>query len=98
MNTEMIPKLKLTMLIPIGGNTWARDILSMVLQNSSGSTKTIVEKALGIVATLNETNHGTLIHVDTHVDRAFPVKIDDSEDSFCVLDQSFHLSHLITCV
>ena len=96
MNTEMIPKL--TMLIPIGGNTWARDILSMDLQNNSGSTKTIVEKALGIVATLASDNHGTLIHVDENVERAIPVKIDDSKDSFCVLDQCFHLSHLITSV
>ena len=96
MNTEMIQKL--TMLIPIGGNTWARDILSMDLQNSTGSTKTVVEKALGIVATLNETNHGTLIHVDGNVERAIPVKIDDSEESFYILDQCFHLSHLIASI
>ena len=96
MSTEMIPKL--TMLIPIGGNKWARDILSMDLQNSSGSTKTIVEKALGIVATLDEANHGTLIHVDTHVERAIPVKIDDTEESFYVLDQRFHHLNLIEII
>lgn len=90
---EMIPKL--TMLIPVGGNTWAREILSMDLEKSSGCVRDIIEKALRVVRALDG-NSSTLIHIDGNVERAIPVKIDDSEESFYVLDESFHHLNLVT--
>lgn len=89
----------ITMLIPVNGIDWAKDILAKQMENASHMTKITIQNVLDAIPS-DIPKNGLIVHAGFDNDGQYHMKMtesmdDNNGDSFALMDTKFHLMHMM---
>jgi hypothetical protein len=86
----------ITMLIPVNGVDWAKDILTQQMNyiGTSSATKLIIQNVLNAIPN-DIPKNGLIVHAGHDVLRMTESIDDNNGESFALMDDKFHLMHMM---